>query len=419
MFLCLPLVLLPLVLSTGVIFELGVICHEGCYILSTASHIRIAQRHGNTARHQPPVARHTHRSNPQMEHGRDVDVGQSQIVRLACIVCCLSCRCHLVVRALLVSGLIMSGQPAVPSQQLSDEEAAIYDRQLRIWGVEAQTRMRASRVLLIGMGGLAAEIAKNLVLTGVGALTLLDTVNTSPLDLASQFFLTAADVGNNRATASLSRLQQLNSNVAIDVVTAAVSSLPDSFFLQYHSVVATELPLSSRVRLCGLFRSPQASLSPPRLYAADLDGFSAVLVSDLVRHRYTASRKVNDGGGRQVDVKAVEGEQQWDSYEEVIAMQEADIRKQCGRKTVDREAADTFIAARERLRAEEAADGQTAAGEYSVSGACAIFGGLVAQEVLKVMSGKEEPHQNAIIVNALTGTAVVKHLQPHKQISAP
>lgn len=305
----------------------------------------------------------------------------------------------------------MSDQQPAPAPQLSDEEAAIYDRQLRIWGIEAQTRMRASRVLLIGMGGLAAEIAKNVVLTGVGGLTLLDTVDTSLLDLASQFFLTAADVGSNRATASLPRLQQLNNNVAIDVVTTPVSSLHDSFFLNYHSVVTTELSLFDRLRLCRLFRSPQASLSPPRLYAADLSGFTGVLVIDLVHHRYTASRKVNDSGGRQVDVKAVEGEQQWDSYEAVVDMSEADVRKQCGRKTVDREAADMFIATQQRLNAEESTS------EYSVSGVCAIFGGLIAQEMLKVMSGKEEPHQNAIMTNALKGTAVVKHLQPHKQAS--
>ena len=307
--------------------------------------------------------------------------------------------------------------PPASSHQLSDEEAAIYDRQLRIWGVEAQTRMRSSRVLLIGMGGLAAEIAKNLVLTGVGGLTLADTVDTSPLDLASQFFLTPGDVGSNRAVASLPRLQALNSNVAIDTITTSVSSLPDSFFLQYHSVVATELPLVDRLRLSRLFRSPPASLSPPRLYAADLLGFTGVLVSDLVAHRYTASRKVNDSGGRQVDVKAVEGEQQWDSYEAVLAMAEADVRKQCGRKTVDREAADIFIAARQRLQAGAAGVEGQVSGEYSVSGVCAIFGGLIAQEVLKVMSGKEEPHQNAIMLNALKGTAVVKHLQPHKQAS--
>lgn len=36
------------------------------------------------------------------------------------------------------------------------------------------TRLRGSRVLLAGLGGLGAEVAKNLILAGVKGLTLLD-----------------------------------------------------------------------------------------------------------------------------------------------------------------------------------------------------------------------------------------------------
>uniref|UniRef100_A0A8C3CTE3 SUMO1 activating enzyme subunit 1 n=1 Tax=Cairina moschata TaxID=8855 RepID=A0A8C3CTE3_CAIMO len=57
---------------------------------------------------------------------------------------------------------------------ISEEEAAQYDRQIRLWGLEAQKRLRASRVLLVGLKGLGAEVAKNLILAGVKALTLLD-----------------------------------------------------------------------------------------------------------------------------------------------------------------------------------------------------------------------------------------------------
>jgi ubiquitin-like 1-activating enzyme E1 A len=35
-------------------------------------------------------------------------------------------------------------------------------------------RLRAARVLLIGVGGLGAEVAKNIVLAGIKTLTLLD-----------------------------------------------------------------------------------------------------------------------------------------------------------------------------------------------------------------------------------------------------
>uniref|UniRef100_A0A3Q3J5W2 THIF-type NAD/FAD binding fold domain-containing protein n=1 Tax=Monopterus albus TaxID=43700 RepID=A0A3Q3J5W2_MONAL len=57
---------------------------------------------------------------------------------------------------------------------ISEEEAAQYDRQIRLWGLDAQKRLRGSRVLLAGLGGLGAEVAKNLILAGVKGITLLD-----------------------------------------------------------------------------------------------------------------------------------------------------------------------------------------------------------------------------------------------------
>ena len=41
---------------------------------------------------------------------------------------------------------------------LTAEEAAVYDRQLRVWGVEAQQRMRSSHVLVLGCRGAAIEV---------------------------------------------------------------------------------------------------------------------------------------------------------------------------------------------------------------------------------------------------------------------
>ena len=60
-------------------------------------------------------------------------------------------------------------------KEITEDEAALYDRQIRLWGVDAQRRLLSSRILLINMQGLGAEIAKNLVLGGVNCLTLLDS----------------------------------------------------------------------------------------------------------------------------------------------------------------------------------------------------------------------------------------------------
>ena len=59
-----------------------------------------------------------------------------------------------------------SSAPSAPA--LSEREGAVYDRQLRLWGVETQQRMKAAHVLVAGLSsGLGAEAAKNLVLLGL------------------------------------------------------------------------------------------------------------------------------------------------------------------------------------------------------------------------------------------------------------
>jgi len=50
--------------------------------------------------------------------------------------------------------------------KLSAGETAIYDRQIRLWGSNAQLRIKSASVLFIGMTPSTVEIAKNTVLAG-------------------------------------------------------------------------------------------------------------------------------------------------------------------------------------------------------------------------------------------------------------
>ena len=67
-----------------------------------------------------------------------------------------------------------SARPSVLPGQLSEEQAAVYDRQLRVWWVEAQKRLGASRFFVAGLTGLAAEACKNVVLAGIGTMLLYE-----------------------------------------------------------------------------------------------------------------------------------------------------------------------------------------------------------------------------------------------------
>ena len=81
--------------------------------------------------------------------------------------------------------------------ELSAKEAEIYDRQIRLWGVEAQQRLRGARVFVCGLTGLGGEVCKNLVLAGI-SVTLLDDATVTPEQLgAANFLLDADSLGKN------------------------------------------------------------------------------------------------------------------------------------------------------------------------------------------------------------------------------
>merc|ERR1719421_1159496 len=79
------------------------------------------------------------------------------------------------------------------------------------------TRMMGSTVLIVGLGGLGVEIAKNVVLGGVKSVTLHDNAPVQLSDLGAQFFLREADVGSPRAAVTQPRLAELNNYVPVDV----------------------------------------------------------------------------------------------------------------------------------------------------------------------------------------------------------
>jgi molybdopterin/thiamine biosynthesis adenylyltransferase len=57
--------------------------------------------------------------------------------------------------------------------------------------------IRKANILLISAKALANEIAKNLVLAGIGTLTIIDPEVVTEMDLGAQFFVTEADIGKN------------------------------------------------------------------------------------------------------------------------------------------------------------------------------------------------------------------------------
>lgn len=58
-------------------------------------------------------------------------------------------------------------------------------------------RIRSANILLITVKALANEVAKNLVLAGIGSLTIIDHEPVTEVDLDAQFFLEEAHKDEN------------------------------------------------------------------------------------------------------------------------------------------------------------------------------------------------------------------------------
>lgn len=59
------------------------------------------------------------------------------------------------------------------------------------------SRLRDAKILLITVRALANEVAKNLVLAGIGSLTIQDENQIIENDLGAQFFVSEEDIGKN------------------------------------------------------------------------------------------------------------------------------------------------------------------------------------------------------------------------------
>ncbi|KAJ2542804.1 E1 ubiquitin-activating protein aos1 [Coemansia sp. RSA 1853] len=100
---------------------------------------------------------------------------------------------------------------------ISKDEVALYDRQIRLWGMEAQTRLRSSSVCIMGITALSLETAKNLVLSGIGTLTLIDPHEITNDDLQVQYYFDESHIGRPRDHELAEQLRVLNPLVTIRV----------------------------------------------------------------------------------------------------------------------------------------------------------------------------------------------------------
>jgi molybdopterin-synthase adenylyltransferase len=108
------------------------------------------------------------------------------------------------------------------SVELSDEEMLRYNRQivLRDFDFDGQEKLKASRVLIVGLGGLGCAAAPYLASAGVGHLTLLDFDSVSLSNLQRQILHSDATLGQPKVESARQRLAEINPHCQLEPIDA-------------------------------------------------------------------------------------------------------------------------------------------------------------------------------------------------------
>nr|XP_058952031.1 SUMO-activating enzyme subunit 1-like [Pocillopora verrucosa] len=349
----------------------------------------------------------------------------------------------------------MVENPSVMDDQngsaITEDEAALYDRQIRLWGLDAQKRLRASRVLLVGIRGIGAEICKNLVLSGVKSFTIVDPNPVNEQDFLSQFLVQRQDLGKNRAESSLQRAQQLNPMVQVTADSEDISKKSDDFLKNFDLVIATDCSADQLIHMNDVCHA-----NGVKFFAADVFGFYGYMFADLGEHKYveekpkvvTASERKNSSSDGEPEAKR----RKVDASETVIVQKFAEFyrlkaalscklderpekilkrlpsvyfmikvllrfRSQYGRlpqtstSSGDKE---KLLILRDDIMKELNLDVTLLPEEFAsyctaeVSPVCAIVGGIVGQEVVKAVSGRDAPLNNFFFYNGVEGHGSVE-----------
>lgn len=340
------------------------------------------------------------------------------------------------------------------SVALSKAEAEVYDRQIRLWGLEAQQRLRGVTCLLCGLSGVGAEIVKNLMLCGLRSLVLMDEKVVSRDDLESNFLLECDSIGKNRAKASASRAQALNPMVKLEVIDSELSNVELDFISRFALVVFCDQSYDDVVIWNDRCRKQKVGF-----IACSVFGWMGYSFFDFNDHLFLCAVKrqhdvcdLDEGEGHpkhelvNLDVENLFEKKvlPYPRYEDAFNVDWS--RKQLIRKC-RRLIPCSYFPLRAMLRAqkekkltndegknveilvdlwrEEVVFGNQEVEKQSVqptqfdyffgpqlSSVCAIVGGFAAQEAIKALLENERPLRNMFIYSALDSSGVVCHFPP-------
>lgn len=107
------------------------------------------------------------------------------------------------------------------SKELTSSDLERYDRQMMIqgWGVEGQKKLKNSKIVVMGTGGLGCPASIYLAVAGVGHLVVIDMQKPELSNLNRQVLHWEKDIegpGKDKAISAKEKLLQMNSDITVE-----------------------------------------------------------------------------------------------------------------------------------------------------------------------------------------------------------
>lgn len=306
-------------------------------------------------------------------------------------------------------------------RQLTGEEAALYDRQIRLWGVDAQRRLSASSVLIAGQvtSFLVQELAKNLLLTGIQRIGLYAHSTSTKQN--------AGFLGGSLES-MIESLREMNPLVDVCAVNDILAAVP-----HYTMVCASGMAVDEERGISSCCRDHDIPFFSAR--TAGIVGWVFIdLGSKFLYH--VNIKKEEDAGNKTIDAGATTREET-DTFIEYGDAVDADWggeprRGECGwhvancllhfeqemKRLPGREAGDVAAmkAIYEDLQKTKKSDSANddlvakvaSSAHAELPPVAAIVGGIWGREVVKALSRKDAPLNNFFFFNAQTSAGSIE-----------
>ncbi|POV98554.1 hypothetical protein PSTT_14348 [Puccinia striiformis] len=268
---------------------------------------------------------------------------------------------------------------------------------------------------MINLRGITTEACKNIVLAGVGSITILDDLNVSVEDLGSGFFFRDEDIGLKRVEVAKKRINNLNPRVEVIGITDKLETkIEDEKFMKSFDIVCLTDTRSTVIK----------GWNP--VFAAASLGINGYIFADLLDHTYLNEREIKSENG---EVKKISEKrnQQFLPFEVIKKSQLNHITPKRLKKLYLNFSQSSILFIRPKmnmLRVHQVSDqlmesrgidkslvpkdllrqlALTSKAEFIPS--CAVIGSILSQEVLNALGGKQAPLSNFLVFDGQKGSA--------------